>query len=80
MILGHATQVGRDKFLVMSTEIKEGLTTSETAAVWKTAPKSSILEHRYPNTPFPAIMSLCSCVPHGHLLRFVTALIFSPSD
>ncbi|KAK3744872.1 hypothetical protein QZH41_003652 [Actinostola sp. cb2023] len=43
---GHTSNVFRDKFLVMSTEISEGMTPAEIAIVWKSSAKSSILEHR----------------------------------
>ena len=36
----------RDKFLVMSTELQDDKSPSELAALWKTIPKTNIVEHR----------------------------------
>ena len=44
---GHAASVIRDKFLVMSTELEDAKSPSELAALWKTLPKTNIVEHRY---------------------------------
>ena len=44
---GHAASVIRDKFLVMSTELEDSKSPSELAALWKTLPKTNIVEHRY---------------------------------
>lgn len=43
---GHAASVIRDKFLVMSTELQDDKSPGELAALWKTIPKSNIVEHR----------------------------------
>ncbi|XP_068718131.1 motile sperm domain-containing protein 2-like isoform X2 [Montipora capricornis] len=43
---GHAASVIRDKFLVMSTELEDAKSPSELAALWKTLPKTNIVEHR----------------------------------
>ncbi|XP_074620671.1 motile sperm domain-containing protein 2-like isoform X3 [Acropora palmata] len=43
---GHAASVIRDKFLVMSTELQDQKSPSELAALWKTVPKTDVIEHR----------------------------------
>ncbi|KAK2556045.1 Motile sperm domain-containing protein 2 [Acropora cervicornis] len=43
---GHAASVIRDKFLVMSTELRDQKSPSELAALWKTVPKTDVIEHR----------------------------------
>ncbi|XP_078354985.1 motile sperm domain-containing protein 2-like, partial [Oculina patagonica] len=43
---GHAASVIRDKFLVMSTELQDEKSPSELATLWKTVPKTNIVEHR----------------------------------
>lgn len=43
---GHAASVIRDKFLVMSTELQDEKSPSELAALWRTIPKTNIVEHR----------------------------------
>ena len=49
-IPGHAASVIRDKFLVMSTELQDEKSPSELATLWKTIPKTNIVEHRSANS------------------------------
>ena len=51
-ITGHAASVIRDKFLVMSTELQDEKSPGELAALWKTIPKTNIVEHRYVHVCF----------------------------